>query len=162
MNVTATTNDPASGDRSVIMRLDLADPDQRPDSNVVIFDGHCRFCQKQVKRLNRFDGGQRLSYISLHDPRVAEKYPDLTYDQLMEQMYVVSPAGKRYGGAGAVRYLSRQLPRLWWLAPLLHIPLSMPLWQWLYRRVAVRRYKLSESVGAEEACEDACQIHFDK
>lgn len=160
MNATTTTNENTASDQLVTNQLNLVDPDRRPESSVVIFDGNCRFCQKQVKRLSRFDGGGRLSYISLHDPRVAERYPDLSHDQLMEQMYVVSPVGNRYGGAAAVRYLSRYLPRLWWLAPLLHIPFSMPLWQWLYRKVAVRRYKLSENM--DDACEDACQIHFDK
>ena len=160
MNATTTTNDKTVSEPRVTLGLNLADPDERPNASVVIFDGDCRFCQKQVKRLDRFDAGDRLAYISLHDPRVRERYPELTHDQLMEQMYVVSPAGQRYGGAAAVRYLSRLLPRLWWLAPLLHIPFSMPLWQWLYHKVAVRRYKLSESV--DDTCTDVCQIHFDK
>ena len=51
--------------------------------------------------------------MSLHDPLVGERFPDLTHEQLMEQMYVVDRAGRRHGGAGAIRYLSRRLPRLW-------------------------------------------------
>jgi predicted DCC family thiol-disulfide oxidoreductase YuxK len=72
-------------------------------------------------------------------------------------MYVITPEGRRYGGAAAFRYLTRRLPRLWILAPLLHLPFSLPLWQWAYRQVARRRYQLAKS----EPCEgDVCKVHF--
>ena len=74
----------------------------------------------------------------------------------MREMYVVDSQGRRHAGAAAVRYLSRRLPRLWWLAPLLHLPGTMPLWSWLYRRVAKSRYRF----GRVEACDDgSCRIH---
>ena len=140
--------------------LELPDPAQHPGSDVVIFDGKCVFCQGQVARLHWFDGKHRLTFLSLHDPRAQELCPDLTYDDLMEQMYVVTPAGARFGGAAAVRYLTRRLPKLWLAAPFLHIPFSLPLWQWLYMKVAERRYRIS---GVADECEGGtCQIHFDK
>ena len=146
---------------SVTAQLGLADPDNSPQADVVIFDGNCKFCQKQVQRLNRFDGGGRLAFISLHDERVAQRYPELTHDQLMDQMYVVNGQGVTYGGAQAVRYLSRRLPRLWWAAPFLHIPFSMPVWQWLYRQVAERRYRLSQNDEAD-CDEGTCEVHLHK
>jgi predicted DCC family thiol-disulfide oxidoreductase YuxK len=157
MNNSATTNQ--SPNPAATGKLNLADPRTRPDADIVIFDGKCRFCRNQVLRLDWFDGGNRLAYLSLHDPRVAETFPDLTHDQLMREMVVVTQDGRRFGGAAAVRYLSRRLPRLWWLAPLLHVPFSMPLWQWLYQRVAVRRYKLA---GREpDVCTDeSCHMHL--
>lgn len=137
----------------------LPDPDQHPQADVVIFDGHCRFCRGGVERLNWWDGGSRLAYLSLHDPRVAERYPDLTHDQLMAQMYVVDTQGNRYGGADAIRYLTRRLPWLWPVMPLVHIPFSLPLWQWLYDVVASRRYLF----GKVEECEEGtCSLHFRK
>ncbi len=162
MNATATTNESAASDNIVTRRLNLADPADYPEADVVIFDGDCQFCQKQVLRLSRYDNNQhRLSFISLHDPRVAERYPDLTHQQLMDEMYVVTHSGQRYAGAEAVRYLSRRLPLLWIMAPLLHIPFSMPLWKWMYKQVAVRRYRWNKPVGEPE-CEDACEIHLKK
>jgi predicted DCC family thiol-disulfide oxidoreductase YuxK len=133
----------------------LPDPDVMPAADVVIWDGKCNFCRAQVERLRGFDG-DKLSYISLHDPRVAERFPNLTYEQLMDQMWVITPAGTQYGGADAGRYLSRKLPRLWWLAPWLHIPFSMPLWRRLYSKIAERRYKLA---GID--CDDGgtCDVH---
>src|SRR4051812_21815292 len=77
-----------------------------PAAPVVIYDGHCKFCTGQVQRLARWDRtGKRMAFISLHDPEVARRWPDLTHEMLMEQMYVVDPQGKRYAGAAAFRYL---------------------------------------------------------
>ena len=135
----------------------LPTPDQRPDADIVIYDGDCRFCTAQVKRLHAWDRRGRLAFLSLHDPEVGRRFPNLTHEQLMEEMFVVDPQGRQYGGAAAFRYLSRRLPRLWVLAPLMHIPFSLPLWQWGYRQVAKRRYRW----GKNQQCDnDACKVHF--
>lgn len=136
-------------------------PEPVPDrsTDVVVFDGRCSFCTRQVQRIARCDGGERISFLSLHDPRVAERYPDLTHEELMARMYVIDKGGGRHGGAGAFRYLSRRLPRLWPLAPLMHLPFSLPLWQWIYNIIARHRYWL----GTTEVCEDnACSVHMKK
>ncbi len=134
----------------------LPTPADRPAADVVIYDGDCRMCTAQIRSLAWWDCQGKLSYLSLHDPEVARRFPDLTYDMLMQQMYVVDSQGNRYGGAAAIRYLSRRLRRLWWLAPILHIPGSLPLWQWLYGQVAKRRYRF----GKLNQCDnDACSLH---
>lgn len=135
----------------------LPTPADRPTADVVIYDGHCRFCRNQVTRLHRWDSRGCLAYLSLHDPQVAQDYPDLSHDELMERMYVVTRSGERHGGADAFRYLSRRLPRLYPLAPLMHLPGSLPLWHWLYRQVARQRYRW----GRIEDCDnDACSLHL--
>lgn len=135
----------------------LADPSERPEADVVIYDGKCKFCQNQVRRISWLDFGRDLAFLSLHDARVATEFPDLTYDQMMEQMYVANSQGLRQGGADAVRYLSRRLPSLWPVMPILHIPGTASLWRWMYRQVAKRRYKI-----AGKACDgDTCKVHFD-
>lgn len=148
-NATAGT-DPAGHAAS------LPDIDALPEADIVIYDGNCNFCKAQVRRLAWFGEG-RLSFISLHDERVAERFPDLSHEQLMEQMFVVTPTGERFGGADAVHYLSTRLPWLWFAAPLMYIPFSMPLWKFLYRKIANSRYQIAGS------CEgDSCKVHFDK
>lgn len=118
----------------------------------------------QVRNLKKFDGKNRLSFVSLHDPMVETLCPDLSHDDLMKQMYLRTVAGQVYGGAAALRYLTRRLPRLWIFAPLMHIPFSLPFWQWAYAQVAKRRYKIANKNG--EACdpesEGTCAVHFDK
>ncbi len=132
-----------------------------PDADVVLYDGHCVFCTGSVKQLERMDRRNRLVFVSIHDPVVAERYPDLTFEQLMQQMYVIprNQPDHRYGGAEAVRYLSRRLPIFWPFAPMLHIPFSLPLWQRLYRWIARRRYLIANKDGA--MCDGStCELHF--
>lgn len=129
----------------------------RPDADVVIYDGQCVFCTGQVERLARWDRRGSLAFLSLHDSLVAERYPDLSHEQLMDRLYVVDQQGRKHGGAAAFRYLSRKLPRLWLIAPIMHIPCSLPLWQWCYRQVAKRRYR----IAGKDACDgDACEVHL--
>ena len=141
----------------------LPDPDACPDRDVVIFDGHCHFCQGQVSKLvwmDKWSGmlgcARRLSFLSLHDSRVAQRYPELSHEMLMEQMYVVSTSGRKYGGADAVRYLSRRIPLLWPAAIVLHIPGSARLWRWIYHQIARQRYRWNR-----DTCDNgACSVHF--
>ncbi len=134
----------------------LPSPLNQPQADVVIYDGQCAMCRAQVQRLARWDTGRRLAFLSLHDPLVARRYPDLSHDRLMREMVVVDRQGDRRGGADAIRYLSRRLPCLWPLAPLLHVPGSLPIWRLLYRTVARYRYLL----GGKRVCEDAsCTVH---
>ncbi len=144
----------------------LASPAERPDADVVIYDGNCKICASQVRKLPWWDCCGRLAYVSLHDPLVAERWPDLTHDRLMEEMCIVEnrgqgDKGRRHWGPEAVRYLTRRLRRLWWAAPLLYFPGSMLLWRPLYRWIARNRYRLSgfdEREGAN--CEgDRCRLH---
>lgn len=141
----------------------LPDPDARPQADVVIYDGQCRFCQTQVRRLAWFDslgrlwgGAGRLAYLSLHDERIHQRFPDLSHEMLMEQMYVVDAGGERHGGADAVRYLSRRLPALWPVMPILHFPGSARLWRQIYAWIARQRYRWNEP-GCDS---DACAVHF--
>lgn len=145
----------------MLRRPELPDPDSLTDADVVIYDGDCNFCKSQVRTLQRLDRrGDRLAFISLHDDRVKQRYPDLTHDQLMDQMYVVDSNGNRHGGSDAVKYLSRRLPILWLAMPILHFPGTAWLWRWGYRQVAKRRYKLAGKSGCDDG--GSCKVHFDK
>ncbi|PHS05451.1 MAG: thiol-disulfide oxidoreductase [Blastopirellula sp.] len=131
-----------------------ADPLTR---SLVIYDGDCKFCTRSVKTIARLGGRNRLCFISLHDPSVAERFSDLTHQRLMDEMVVIDLSENRYGGAAAFRFLTRQLPALWILAPLLHIPFSLPVWSFCYRQIARIRYRF----GRNSCDNDSCKIHFD-
>ncbi len=134
----------------------LPTPDERPQADVVIYDGDCRICTAQMHRLTWWDCQGHLAYLSLHASVVAERYPDLSHEMLMEQMVIVDRHGRRHGGAAALRRLSLRLRRLWWVAPLLYIPGSLPLWDFFYQQVARRRYRF----GKVEPCEEeTCKLH---
>lgn len=92
-----------------------------------------------------------LRFTSLHDESVARDFPELSREALLAEMFVVDRRGIARCGATAWRYLSRRLVLLWPLAPLLHLPGSLPVWNWLYRLVARNRYRLAGSC-AEGTC----------
>ena len=125
----------------------------QPESDVVIYDGNCSICRSQSQRLARLDGRDRLSFISLHDSDVTLRWPDLTREALMQEVCVIDRNGSRHRGAAALKYLSRRLPALWWLAPLMHLPFAMPILKRAYAWFAQRRYRFSASDCESDACE---------
>ncbi len=134
----------------------LPAPEERPGAEIVIFDGHCRFCRGHVERFARWDRQGRLAFLSLHDPRVGEWFPDLDRDELMRHMVLVDRRGRQHVGAAAIRHLSRHLRPLWPLAPLLHLPGTLPLWQWIYGQVARRRCLFGH---LDECTDGSCHVH---
>ena len=142
-------------------------PEDFPNADVLIYDGQCVFCAGQVKNLMRLDGKNRLAFVSLHDDFVAERFPDLGYDQMMKQMYLIPSAGeaggyldKRIAGVDAIRYLTRRLPKLWILAPLIHFPFTTPIWKWGYSKVAKYRYKIAGKSNPQCDENGTCDLHF--
>ncbi len=129
--------------------------DERPDAYVMIYDGYCKFCRANLRWISAVDQG-KVSYVSLHDAVVAERWPELSHEQLMEHLYIIDGEDK-YAGAAAFRFLSRKLVALWPLMPLMHIPGTLPLWQFCYNKVSRIRYRF----GRIDACEDGtCKVHF--
>ncbi len=136
--------------------LGLPSPTDLPEADVLIFDGHCSFCRRQVARIGRADaGGKRLAFVSLHDPIVGQRWPELSHQQLMDEMTIVSHNGRVRGGAAAIQYLTRRLPRWWILAPVLHFPGAMYIVSRIYRQIAKHRYRW----GRYESCDEGnCSI----
>ena len=134
----------------------LPTPQQRPDADVVIYDGHCRICTAQVRKLTWWDCQGHLVYLSLHDPAVAERYPDLSPERLMQEMAIVDRRGRRHFGAEAIRYLCLRLRRLWWAVPLAYFPGSLPLWRFLYRQIAKHRYRFGKTADCDDG---TCRLH---
>jgi predicted DCC family thiol-disulfide oxidoreductase YuxK len=127
------------------------------DRDIVIFDGHCKLCRAGVLRLQSLDWLGHFRFVSLHEPEIREQFPDLTYEMLMAEMFVVTQKGDRKGGAAALRYMSWFIPLMWPLAPFLSIPGTLPIWSFLYKLIAKNRYRF----GRLEECEGGtCSLHF--
>lgn len=136
--------------------LNLPRPEDRPEADVVLYDGQCRFCRAGMRRLTWWDCQGKLSYLSIHDPQVPERWPDLPHERLLDEMCIIDRSGARHWGADAARYLTRRLRRLWWLAPLTHIPGAMLIARPMYRFIARRRYLIA---GKTECESGSCSVH---
>lgn len=133
----------------------LPSPEDCPGVDVVIYDGKCNFCISKVRGIASKDSRGRFAYLSMHDPAVAQRYPDLDPQRLNFEMCLVDNWGKRYWGIYAIRKIAARVPSMWWLAFLLYIPGAMLVAKWIYGRVARRRYRLG---GMADCDSGSCQV----
>jgi predicted DCC family thiol-disulfide oxidoreductase YuxK len=105
-----------------------------------------------MRRLAAWDTRRQLSFVSLHEREALSRWPDLSHEELMRHVYVIDARGRRHPGVLAFRYLARALPALWPLAPLLHIPFSLPIWRCVYRLLARNRYRIGGPACDQAAC----------
>jgi predicted DCC family thiol-disulfide oxidoreductase YuxK len=129
--------------------------EDRPEAELVIYDGYCQFCLAQMRLLLGLDLEGNLAFLSLHDERCDLLLPGVSVEQRMKAMIVLGRDHRRYAGAEAVRYLSRRLPALWPAALLLHVPGSLSFWRWLYGLIARARYRF----GRTECDGGTCHLH---
>lgn len=126
-----------------------------PGRFVVLYDGFCRFCSRESKRLARLTR-QRVEHLDFQEPGTLERFPGITYEDCMEEMILVTPDGRVFGGAEAiVRALGTRL-----LYRLLLLPYFVPGFRQLvdatYRMVSRIRYRL-----AGGGCDGGtCELHF--
>jgi predicted DCC family thiol-disulfide oxidoreductase YuxK len=105
---------------------------------VLIYDGDCGFCRFWLARW-RHALGDGLECIPFQDPQVAERFPNLSSDQLNQAIHLVEPDGTVYCGARAV---FQALERGWSPLPLWAyrgIPGVAPVSEFAYRTVARNR-----------------------
>jgi predicted DCC family thiol-disulfide oxidoreductase YuxK len=100
------------------------------------------------------DWGNRIALTPLSDPEVAGIAPSLTAEALREAIHCVTPSGRIYRGARAIRFVGMRVPPLWPLALFLWIPGVIFIAEIVYQWISRNRYLLSRVFG----CKDACAI----
>src|SRR5580693_4871435 len=68
---------------------------------IALYDGHCRFCTRQAKQLEKVVGAQRVELVSFQDDGVLTRFPGLSHEACMKRIHVVRPDGRVYAGAEA-------------------------------------------------------------
>jgi predicted DCC family thiol-disulfide oxidoreductase YuxK len=120
----------------------------------VVYDGYCPLCIRTMTQLDALDGARRLRSVDLEREweRVEELVPGVSREQMREEMAVVTPEGRVLRGFFAARELSRRLPALWVLMPVLFAPGA----EWVGTRV----YAWVAANRARRLCEgDSCAVH---
>lgn len=122
--------------------------------HIILYDGECPLCVFQMKMLSWLDWFGRLALVPLSDPRAQEAAPQLTREDLLEAIHCITPQGRIYRGARALRFVGMRLP--------LFVPVALVLWfpgviwiaEAVYQCVSRNRLILSRMFG----CKDACAI----
>jgi predicted DCC family thiol-disulfide oxidoreductase YuxK len=114
---------------------------------VIIFDGQCPFCQKQIARIRARDPRNIFEYTPRQTPGLDQRFPILTQGDFNTGMRLIRPDGTIAVGADAVYEIARQLPAYRAAAWLYRVPVLKQIFRGLYAWVAKNRYKLAEKSG---------------
>jgi predicted DCC family thiol-disulfide oxidoreductase YuxK len=113
----------------------------------VLYDVDCRLCTGMARRFHGLLAGRHLELLPLQTPWVKAKLA-LTDSQWLEEMCLLRPDGKTFGGADALLEISGYF---WWAWPLRQIGRIPAIRSWLH---AIYRY-----VARNRACiNGTCKI----
>ncbi len=125
-----------------------------PPRPVVLYDGHCRFCVAQMRRLARLLPDGAYDALDFQEPGVLERFPGLTHDEAMRALQFVAADGRVYPGLeGVSRALA--LRPLGKLALAYYAPGLRQLGDAIYAAIARRRYRLA----AADCDGGTCALH---
>jgi predicted DCC family thiol-disulfide oxidoreductase YuxK len=132
-----------------------------PGTNVVLYDGLCRFCTAQSKHLIALARPGAVELVSFQDPGALDRFPGLTHALCMQAMILVTPEGRVVRGfEAAVRAVATR-PILKYIAYLYYLPGLRQLCDLVYRMIAANRYRIMGKTVAEHGCEGGtCTLHF--
>jgi predicted DCC family thiol-disulfide oxidoreductase YuxK len=122
--------------------------------HIILYDGECPMCVFQMKVMSWLDWFGVLALVTLSDPRAQEVAPQLTREDLLEAIHCVTPQGRIYRGARAIRFVGMRLPLLVPVALFMWIPGVILIAEIVYQWVSRNRLILSRVFG----CKDACAI----
>lgn len=132
-----------------------------PGHPVLIYDGQCIFCTKGAKRLAGFARADALDLVDFQQPGALDRFPGLTHEHCMEQMFLITPKGKVYAGFEAAVQAAGTRPALGLPVYLYYVPGIRQICDLLYRWIAKRRYSImGKAIARGECSEGTCAIHF--
>jgi predicted DCC family thiol-disulfide oxidoreductase YuxK len=112
----------------------------------ILYDGTCRFCVAQARRLKGLSGAE-LRAESMYSDGIRDRFPMLPApgpDGKIGEIKFVDDAGRISGGAEAIaRALMTGQTPLAWLARVYFVPGLRQIANAGYRAIAKRRYRLA-------------------
>ncbi len=109
---------------------------QPPHAGQVLYDAECSVCQALALRFAPWLERHGFNIQPLQTPGLRERI-GLSPETWMEEMRLLTPDGRLFGGTEALWEIARiAMPQLWQLR---HVPGIRPLLAWGYREFARRR-----------------------
>ena len=118
---------------------------------VVVYDGECPFCRRQIARIRKYDRHGRFECVPRQTPGLTDRFPALDQGGFDTGMRLVMPDGTIYVGADSVYQIARQLAVFRWFAWLYRVPGMHVLARAVYAWIAARRRSLGRRRD-DEAC----------
>jgi predicted DCC family thiol-disulfide oxidoreductase YuxK len=115
----------------------------RAATPVVVFDGECPYCRKQVRRIQAWAAPGAFEYVARQTPGIEERFPRLRESTFSSGMRLIEPDGAIHVGADAVYQIARRLNGWRYLAWFYRIPGLRGLCRAAYGWIAANRYRLA-------------------
>jgi predicted DCC family thiol-disulfide oxidoreductase YuxK len=122
---------------------------------VVVYDGLCGLCTQSVTLIRRLDWLYRLDYLDAQDrEQVHARFPQLDRQEILGQIHVVTADRRAHVGYEGMRRITKHLPLIAWLYPLMFLPGVTWLGPRIYGWIAAHRYAISRRLGHPMSCEN--------
>jgi acetyl esterase len=109
---------------------------------VVVYDGDCPFCRKQVERLKARDPGEYFEYCPRQQDGLVARFPKLAAGDFNSGMRLVHLDGEVSVGADAIYHIARRLRTYKYFAWLYRVPVAKQIARAAYAWIAAHRMKL--------------------
>jgi predicted DCC family thiol-disulfide oxidoreductase YuxK len=116
---------------------------------VVVYDGACAFCRRQVDWI-RARSGDQFEFVPRQDPALLARFPALNHAGLESGMRLVLPDGAVAVGADAVYQIARRLRGWRWPALAYRVPGLNLLARSAYAWIAKNRYRFAHC--SDDSC----------
>ena len=124
-----------------------------PARAVVVYDGACSFCLRQVEKMKRRDTTGSFEYVPRQTEGLNQRFPQLAEGDFNVGMRLIHPDRSVSAGADAVYHIARRLRGWKYLAWVYRVPLLNGLCRVAYAWIAKHRYTLAKK------CEDGvCEM----
>jgi predicted DCC family thiol-disulfide oxidoreductase YuxK len=124
--------------------------DAPPARAVIVYDGACPFCRRQIAWIRERDRDEAFEYVPRQAADLLARFPVLAAGDFNTGMRLVSADGRVLVGADAVYAVARRLRGWRWVALLYRVPGLHRLAQWIYAWIAKNRQRLAAD------CEEGC------
>ena len=124
-----------------------------PAKPVIIYDGECPFCRKQVTRFKDRDDQHAFEFVPRQAEGLEQRFPQILEGDFNTGMRLIETDGTLYAAADAVYQITRRLRGFRNLAWLYRVPVLKQICQLGYAWIAKNRYRL-----AKKCEDDACTI----
>lgn len=116
---------------------------------VVLYDGGCPRCRREIKYYQRLRGADRLDWIDVHGQPQALAGTGIDWQEAMREFHLLDSTGRWHRGVAAFAELWRHFPRWRWLAMLVRLPGVHGLLDRAYRRWAATRFacRMQQELG---------------
>jgi len=121
---------------------------RRPDPSVVLFDGLCNLCSRSVQFIITRDRGGRFRFASIGSDAATRALSRLSQTEPLPDSVVLIEQGRVFTRSTAALRIARHLRFPWSLAYVL-VVVPRPIRDWIYTRIARRRYRW---FGKSEVC----------